>query len=591
MKNTFTRLLAMLLVLVMVFGLVACSSPDTPDTSTPPGATNIPVETEGWEAVAAKIADVPTLITDDPEHQSWMDTTSPVTLSVYNVFGSAYYEDYSAWATDPVLQKVTELTGVTIDGQFPADLEGGNDLTLLLASGDPLPDMIANIGPAMQQYVDLVESDSLWDIAELIDTYCPEMWDMVDPYVWEANMDADGHLWYMPNYFRTPTSAPYTVSNGWWMVNTQVARDMGLDVTDEGDDTVTYAIKTLEDMEKVIEYYMANKDKYPQINKVFVSPHTYHVSIAGPIYAAYGGAAPYTIFGLDMIYDEKADYVNLWVEDEIGQKTLKYLNNMARKGWITEDLYTYGADDVSDGSALFLAGRDWGFANQAVEEGADTFYTAMPMVSAEGVKAVQTTTSYYAGRNDVTVITKDCKDPERAIKFLQFMVSEYGQSLSSFGLYGENWEYAVSEDGVPYPKVIEAQNPGNTDLLEFCVDTAYSSMLTYSNLLATGSTYKIEAAKDLVWDVVVTVPGPASANLDPSSETMVIGMNVVGILNKYVPEITLAKDDAEFERLYQEMLDTFAANNMEDLRDVMLQMTHEYIAAEEARGVVYNPWP
>ncbi len=590
MMNT-KRVLAILLALVMAFALLACG--ETPAPSEPAGNDTLPPASsadpadESWKEVAAKV-DIPEIIKKDLEHLSWMDDTSDITLNAY--YTGQAMGDTSTWGSTAVEQHITDLTGVSLDIQFAEDAEL-NDLTLLIASGDPLPDMICYLDKNGTHYKDMVEAGALWDLAELIDTYCPEMWDNLDPYLVAANKNADGTMYYFPRQTSTASMNTYMVSNGWFAVRGDVCEDMGIKPED---------IKTLTDLENFMQYYLDNAANYPEIKYPMWTPITGNVVDPRPFYASLGGDWPYA-GSTGLIYDEAADTVSWWVETEIGKETLKYYNSLAKKGYMTENAFANGGyyNDMCAGVALCVVGENaWGapYANDTLKaNGSDAYYVRIPMVSAEGVDGNFTGFSYTPGSGSSTVITKDCKDPARAIKFLEFMSSEYGNATVHCGVYGEDW--VVEEvDGVACAKplnkeVAEGETPRgiynyNNDWI--VASSHFDYVYSYSaNVFGTDQT-QVNNAKDFVYDLKSLAPSQISYKMDVDSTEYAYGEAQKSIFGEYIVNLIFAKDDAEFEKLYTDFIAALEGANLAEYKAYCLALTKEYIAEQEAMGVKFN---
>ena len=74
---------------------------------------------------------------------------------------------------------------------------------------------------------------------------------------------------------------------------------------------------------------------------------------------------------------------------------------------------------------------------------------------ADGVSPSETT---YNGRStlgwDAIGITNNCKNPEAAMKLIDFLVSEEGQYLMLWGIEGKHWDM-VDGKHVPKPEMVE----------------------------------------------------------------------------------------------------------------------------------------
>lgn len=600
-KIKMKQTIAMLLIAVMSLGLFAgCGNQKATEDKEDDKNVSSEVESEdveetptdeessNWEEVSA-LVDIPEVIKKDSEHLSWMDTTSPVTLSV---FYARRVGDFPGWDT-PVEQKITELTGVTVDGDYSNDQEN-NELTLMIASGDPLPDIISGISVASTQYQDLVDSDSLYDLRELIEEYCPEMWEDMEAYPRDAAVDEDGHLYYLPMQASTETKAPYLISNGWFSVRGDVCEYFGID---------PMSIDTLEDMENLLALYEENKDLWPEIKYPIYLPAMNSNSTRAdgrPFYNSYGGKLNFfnDTGKIDMIYDKEADSVHYWLEDEYGYQALKYMWSLAQKGYVTEASFGMGAifDEMKAGSVLISCGTNqWiaASANPVLAESVEgAYYQRIGMVSAEEGQEVGMAYEVNSkGIGQGVVITKDCKDPERAIKFLQFLNSEYGNLLVTLGIYGEDWAEETTEDGKLVAKFIgeaeTAEGRSARGIYNYEPDWhntngAYDSFYSYS--------IGEEVMQDIVEEFYIIDPYEAApysvmAQEPTDSEYSLLKTRLEEIMLNYQTQMILAKDEAAFESLYTECLEVLEQNELDKLKEYVLGLTKDYI---ETSGVKFQ---
>jgi hypothetical protein len=95
-----------------------------------------------------------TTVSDTQKQESSQEDLEPVTFTFYNADGM---ED--TW-TDPVAQKITEKTGVTLKMDYPADASD-NRIALMVATGE-YPDLVFAKGDAPT----LIQNDALIDMVK-----------------------------------------------------------------------------------------------------------------------------------------------------------------------------------------------------------------------------------------------------------------------------------------------------------------------------------------------------------------------------------------------------------------------------------------
>lgn len=599
-KTKLKKAAAFFLTLTMMSGLFAgCGNTDTGNSQeneqTSSDAASEAQEDQmsadtGWEEVSAKV-DIPEIIKKDREHMSWMDTTSPVTLTIYYPFLTG---DFTEWGSTSVIeQKITELTGVTVDGSFAADSDL-NELTLMIASGDKLPDIINGIFLNTTQYNDLVSSGSLYDLRELIDQYCPELWEDMDPYIRDANLDEDGHMYYMPALGGSGTTESFMISNGWFAVRGDVCEYFGIDPA---------SITTLEDVEELLALYTENKELWPEIKYPYWFPAlTSDLSNGRPFYNCYGGYLNYSQGSIDMMYDKDEDSVHYWMEDDYGYDALKYMWSLAQMGYVTEESFSiddlYG--ELEAGSVLIASGTNmWeaAYANEALANNVEgAYYERISLPSAdESIDARFSFSAYAKNCGRGVVIPKDCSDPERAIKFLQFLNSEYANLLVTSGIYGEDW-------------IVDEENSGDLTVMKYIgdsetaegraergvynwqqdwynTDTAYD----YFNAYSTGEEImRTIPETDCIYNAYAAAPVDVLANEPSDSDYSLLQDRIEEIMRNYQTQMILAPNEAAFDSLYEECLEVINQNGLDDLKEYVLGLTKEYIAEMEAVGVEFK---
>lgn len=542
---------------------------------------------DAWKEVSAKV-DIPEILRKDPEHLSWMDTTDPITLSV---FYANYTGDFPGFST-PVEQHITELTGVTLDGTYRS-VADASELTLMLSSGDKLPDFIARIDTGSEQYRDMVETDTVWDLKELIDTYCPEMWDLMDPYIRDWAVDEDGHMYNMPIQCMSEAASDYAIANGWVCVRGDICKELGIEPE---------SIKTLEDVENALAAFTKRADEWPEV-KYPLSYNTFRMWTGDPRpwYNVFGGyGLNYGDGGLDMIYDKEAGTVHWWIEDEIGYKALKYMNKLNQLGYTSEANFNIGSytEECEAGSIFLLCGTNMWEANAANTalagnvEGA--YYQRIPLFSETEDKKAKVTNSMNSLTTVATCITKDCENPERAIKFLEFLCSEYGNLTVTSGVYGVDWEESKNDLGVNTVKYIgeatTAEGRAKRGIYNHMVDwLAVDSAYDYINAYSTGDPIMAEIpTEDWLFNTYAGVPVWTMTTEPYDTEYSIAKASQQEIINNFMADMILAKNDAEFDALYEECLSALEEAGLDKLKEHVAGLCKEYIAKMEAAGVVFQ---
>ena len=121
----------------------------------------------------------------------------PVTLTAF--INSVMMPTDWKWGDDPTSQKITELTGVTLDIQY-ATTTDNMELNTMLASGEKLPDFIitpAN-GPVRPL---LVDQGFVLPYNDLIEQYAPHLGEIMPKNMDKIYTEPDGKFYCTVSFF------------------------------------------------------------------------------------------------------------------------------------------------------------------------------------------------------------------------------------------------------------------------------------------------------------------------------------------------------------------------------------------------------
>ncbi|MDF2589557.1 MAG: ABC-type sugar transport system, periplasmic component [Anaerocolumna sp.] len=365
------------------------------------------------------------------ESEKMTEVPPPITFTFYNQDGE---EDM--WS-DPVAKKITEATGVTIETDYPV---GGDvkKVKLMIASNS-YPDIIF----AKKYASDVIEAGALIDLTELIEQYGPNIkkiyGDSFDRLQYNSKDKSIYQLY----------SEPYKGEN--YIIS--------------GDAQLQYSVlkehdfkrpKDLYEFEQYIKDYMK---KYPQIYgkdtigiSLSCSDWHWYVTLANPSGYIANGAPD----NGQWIIDDDNDYKVTYKHRVSGQKEYyAWLNRMYHEGILDPDFATQTHDDYL---AKIKAGRVLGLFDEYLNyQEADRYlesigrydrtYAGLPLTMNESItsSAHKNQGSSFGWGIGITVA---CKDPVRAIQFIDYLCSDAGQVLTHWGIEGVN--YFVDENGKRY---------------------------------------------------------------------------------------------------------------------------------------------
>lgn len=346
------------------------------------------------------------------------------------------------WGNDVSSKYITEDTGVNI-----TYLGGSDDkLNTMMASGE-LPDIITVDGS--NPFVKDADKFAipLDVLAEKYDPYFLEK--AAKPETVKFFTREDGHIYGYPNFSNTKSDYEKggIYANQAFLVRKDIYEQLGKPdmTTPEG------FISALEAAQKLDAKDELGKSVIP----IGVSPFN-------------EGSEPNGVFnrtladfiGVPMLTKD-GKYYDRYTDADF-QKWLKVFVDARQKGLTDRDMITMTKDDkdarITNGSYFVYFASDlnsetdtmtvWANENQGKE-----YIAVHGPSSTTGNKTALPGTSIEGWTQ--TFITKDCKDPQKAMEFLTYMVSEYGNVVMNYGREGETYTMV---DGNPVL---------NGDLLEF----------------------------------------------------------------------------------------------------------------------------
>ena len=391
----------------------------------------------------------------------YMADTSPITIQLWqNTWGGC--RPGVRWDDGLVSQFITKQTGVTLDMEV---LEGQEDEVLapMIASGD-LPEMLAfgsYTSPLLQQIID---ADMVFAISDLIDEYAPKTWDLVPPAYHTYHTADDGKMWYWAGFMYyaevieafEEINVPFTSGEGIMFTRKDILEAYGKD-----------DITTLSEFD---DYLRFAKENYPDVLAI-----DFGGSVSDLLFGRAGNNMFRGTFGMHVsgMYPQ-GDDVQLLFRDPKYLEFIKWLNSLYQDGLITKGQMTeqtqhsderlYSSGYVSTVGAVFNVNNSINTAIRENDGNDDRTYTDIGPIVKAGVDFTKPTIR-NKGYNGM-VIAKDAADPARAIRFLQWALTEEGQTTMILGAEGETWDYV---DG---KKVMRqsAQDELNASFVDYAFD-------------------------------------------------------------------------------------------------------------------------
>lgn len=486
----------------------------------------------------------------------------PVTLTLMKMYSWYSNPDGWKWGDDPVTKKITEETGVTIDIISPAG-DGNEKATMMLMSGDYPDIMWMDRNATLQKYID---ADALYSIDELTSKYnCP---DIMGNYIPQNVIDylkrPDGKLYLIPNWYN-----------------------------EHGELGVGSSIMYREDIYKELGSPELNTlDDYTNfLRKVKESNITFDGTVVSPI-ALSGSFGQVMTMGNfwgesianNMYFDEATNSVQFAMRAKGAYESAKWWNTLYREGLADPENLTLESEQVTEayckGKYAAFIGNFWD-TNDFYEPSLELINPDAHYISVKPLPAVSGVEAKFDGYSQVgwnaNVITKNCKDPEAAIRLYDYLLSPEGQRLTFSGVEGISAE-PVNSDGVALlkPEIYEAARAdwGATTakygfrLLDLCQYQKYN----YEYAIETGRRKDNRATVESTnWDATPLM----IMQLEAESSEGKKWANIQGTLNTTgLTKALTAKTEADFDKEYYKFLSDL--DNM-GLKDVEQAWTKLYL--------------
>ena len=359
----------------------------------------------------------------DPEGLEWKEDTSPIELGYY-----ANFSWFSLDWNDATAESVTAKTGVDLNFMKPV-VDDGQKLNMMIA-GNQLPDILTldKNDAALKK---MAEAGMLWPLDELIDQYAPKMREILPKEILSNYQMADGKTYQFTTWIQ---------GEAWQKAAREYDQIVGTNqpiITVRKDYYDEIGRPEIRNMTEFIAAVKQMKENHP--DKIGFYPADGSMSAD-----EFGKSAKLSHYGIQMglstDFSEKDGGIQWVVRDDKFKEPMKYLNEMYLEGILTKDPFIdtkdVGKAKIEQGDVISYC---WTISDgeKVPGDNPDTTYEILPPFETYG--QIRTGAGWLA-----TVIPKTCKDPERAIRFLEYLASVEGHSDVSWGIEGDTYQDAVA---------------------------------------------------------------------------------------------------------------------------------------------------
>ncbi|MDR9853150.1 extracellular solute-binding protein [Paenibacillus sp. VCA1] len=526
-KHVLRKSSLLLLAFTLMLSLAACGGSSGGDTKA------AEPENKNEPAPEAK-----TVSADEP---GWKADTSPITFDWYLNF--SWFAN--KWGVDPTSQYVTKKTGVSVNFIVPAGNEN-EKLNTMIASGS-LPDFIT-LGWWEDAVKTMIEGDLVLPLNKLAEEYDPYFIKVADPAKMAWYQQEDGNTYVYPNSSSSPKdfekySREY-VSNQTFLVRKDMYEALGK--------------PDMRTPEGFLNALKMAKEKFPEVDGQPMIPlgltefnDVGNSSLEG--YLQNFLAIPYEKDG--KLYDRQTDpeYVR-WL------KTLRQANE---QGLLAKDIFIDKRPQMEEKIAQ---GRYFAMLYQRSDLTAqeNALYAKDPnsvYIAVDGPANSKMDPPTLSGPGisgwTVTLISKNVKDKARAIRFLEYLISEEGQKDLYLGEKGVTYDTIDGKDQFK-PEALELLNKDRS-----AFDKKYGASLTFwmmqdTNMILQWQPPSVEPFKQMEdWTKGKTKSFSQYDNINPTgnSEEGIASNKIAQTWGKTLPKLLLSKSDEEFDKLWNEFLE------------------------------------
>lgn len=453
-----------------------------------------------------------------------------------------WYINYSwfatKWGGNVVSDAITEETGVSVNFITPMGSEV-EKLNALIAA-DSLPDLIT-LGYWEPQLDDMINLGMVYPLNELADRYDACFWEVTDPAVVSWFTQEDGNIYSYPNSSILPGELDENDrigSNECFLVRKDIYEAIGSpDMTTQ---------------EGFYEAVKRAKEMFPLVDGQPLIP------VGAQFFDDSGNVSfdKYLMNFLAVDQERDGKVYDRYTDPEY-VSWLKLFRRMGQEGYLANDIFV---DTRTQMEEKLAQGRYFCMIYQYTDMLAQqkALYANDPKkvyMAVEGPRNAngddpRLPVSSINGWT-VTLISKNCKDPERAIAFVDYLLSERGQMMIYLGVEGVTYEMV---DGKPVV-YDEVQELLDTDRAEY--DRIYGADSAYWMLQNNVMQLKweqetspaIQQLKD--WSYKYTVYNGQYDFFFPSgSRESMLNMRISKLWGETLPRLLLSPTEEEFDRLF-----------------------------------------
>lgn len=570
------RILALLLALALVVSVFAACGDSGNSSSS--GGNSSTASTESGDASSA----------GEDEGEPSNVSAGPDDTSEHYAFTCYWYYDWAQlkeWGGDAVSAYWADKFNVDVEFSMP-DADPDSKLNIMLTGGD-LPDsMILDRGRVLNS---VARAGALQEIEQFMYPGCSFETDVAE--IAKELQKVDGKLYGIPNWPRGE-GAVATGGNYGWIINTDTYKKVGSPKLETMDDLHDYCVKVKE----------ANLTSYTGQSIIpFATTNTNNgFYVYQQFYRSLGARNL-----VEQYFTQENSKLEICVREPLFVEALKMANQWYNEGlWSSEEFtddgpmweekmtngrpalmfYDFSQDDSNNFRRITREKSNGEVSYEVLGDPNSEITKDFPMwpKANKDVKVCYGDENGTVGWN-VNVITTSAERPQRIFDLFTYLISEEGTREVCYGPEGGLWE-GTDENGIPqltkpYADITSDEmnaagawlwtQPASSDWMDsikFAVNAQQDPdkrnwvVSIQSDLFSQSRENPHEGTK------FITDQNTGLPNLiDPQTDEGIQLKAIQDELQVRLPQILMAKDEAEFNKLLEEAVQTVESNNIDGI--------------------------
>ncbi|MBC8079109.1 MAG: extracellular solute-binding protein [Gorillibacterium sp.] len=442
------------------------------------------------------------------------------------------------WDNDLTGKWIIENKGVNVEW-ISSGGAAQQKLNTMIVSSD-LPDVITlDRGADLEK---LVKSGQLVALDDYVNKY-PNLKKWAGNTTLGMLRASDGKLYGFPNWYQGDQG----YGNTGWMISNKYYNALGK--------------PKLETMDDLYAYLKKVKETYPDS-----IPFDGGAEFQGSkiLYASFGENKVHK-FASDMLGYPQDNEIKSIFTDPAYKDMVLFTSKLFREKLVSQDAFTMKAeqadermDRVAVGAHFDVATKARNSHNGGVEEDPERSYSILfpPYKNGLDKSKIKTAPMSTLGWN-VSVITKNAKEPEKIFAFFDWATGVEGQQVLNFGPKGLYWD-ETDADGIPMPnekfkstspEELKKQSIGNLNWMANSDWTTHANQVRNDSMPKKPNAYDEAGAIDIFKKTTLNVTEFENILPAPDSEEGVAFQRVKDIEKEAYAKMVFAKNDEEVLQL------------------------------------------